>query len=80
MKTWLESHDINNEVLFQNCKIEKRTRETSGMHKAITMNFLLKEGFDIICHFEDDPIQIRMINEFAQEVQVVGMHHSLTEK
>lgn len=77
---WLQKNEIYNTVMFQPCSIIDRTRYTSGRHKGICISKLLEGGFDILYHYEDDPIQINEIKKIVPEIKIVGMLHSYTEK
>lgn len=76
----LQGRGILNEVIYNPLPFNKKSRITSGAHKAITLNMLKAEGRDIKVHFEDDPIQIDQIKKIASWVNVVYLQHDLTNK
>ena len=76
----LESHGIYNRVYFNPLKFDEKTRESSGAHKAKTLNSLKEQGYDIQVHFEDDPVQIAVIKKLAPWVAIVHLDHDLTYK
>ena len=76
----LESEGIYNQVFFNSMRFDQKSRESSGVHKANTLNRLKDEGYDIQIHFEDDPIQIIEIKKLAPWVNVVHLDHDLTYK
>lgn len=78
--TFLTSNGIFNTLYMQDCPFDEKTRESSGIHKGETLNFLKANGYNIGIHFEDDPIQMEQINRIAPWVQVVLLQHDLTEK
>lgn len=59
----LESRGITNPVFFNPIPFDKKTRKSSGQHKAKVINMLLGFGYEIGCHFEDDPIQAEEIRD-----------------
>lgn len=76
----LEERGIKNEVIYNPLPFSRKTRITSGAHKALTMNLLKAEGKEVKVHFEDDPVQIEQIKMIAPWVNVVYLQHDLTEK
>ena len=76
----LEERGIKNEVIYNPLPFHKKSRITSGAHKAITLNLLKAEGKQIGVHFEDDPIQIEQIKKIAPWVNVIYLQHDLTNK
>lgn len=72
---------ITNQVYFNPLPFDKKTRESSGFHKATTINKLLLEGIQVIAHFEDDEIQAKVIEESCGgRVHVIRIVHDLTNK
>lgn len=71
--------DVTNRIWMAPWKMEFKTRERSGLHKAVTINSLMSSGNNIEIHFEDDPIQANIIESFC-DVKVVRIIHNLTEK
>lgn len=78
--TMLESEGIYNQVFFNPLKFDQKSRQSSGVHKANTLNRLKDDGYDIQIHFEDDPIQIEEIKKLAPWVNIVHLDHDLTYK
>jgi hypothetical protein len=76
----LSARGIYNRVFFNRTKFDQKTREGSGLHKAQTINRLQKLGYTIMCHFEDDEIQARVIRENCPNITVVMLVHDLTNK
>lgn len=76
----LEHRGIKNLVFYNPLPFDQKSRITSGVHKAITLNKLRDEGKDIKVHFEDDPIQIDQIKKIAPWVNIVYLQHDLTNK
>lgn len=76
----LSARGIYNRVFFNRTKFDEKTREGSGLHKAHTIQRLQKLGYIIMCHFEDDEIQARVIRENCPNVTVVMLVHDLTNK
>jgi len=71
---------ILNPVFFNPLKFDQKSRASSGIHKANTLNKLKDDGYDVQIHFEDDPVQIEEIKKFCPWVNVVHLDHDLTEK
>lgn len=76
---FLYSNGITNQVYYNPVKFEDKTRESSGEHKAVIIRRLIKEGFDIQCHFEDDEVQAQVI-EHKTGLPVVLLKHNLVNK
>lgn len=76
----LSARGIYNRVFFNRTKFDQKTREGSGLHKAQTINRLQQLGYTIMCHFEDDEIQARVIRENCPNITVVMLVHDLTNK
>jgi len=78
----LLSRGILNKVFFNPLKFDSKTRESSGIHKAKTIEEFNKSQneFVISVHFDDDPIQISVIKERLTELEVVEIRHSLVDK
>ena len=75
-------HDaaIFNPVFFNPLKFDQKSRAGSGIHKANTLNKLKADGYDVQIHFEDDPVQIAEIKNLCPWINIVHLHHDLTEK
>lgn len=76
----LEERGIKNPVFFNPLKYEEKTRETSGWHKARTIENLKFIGYRIGIHFEDDLIQAEIIKNFHPWLNVVILSHDLITK
>lgn len=77
---FLNSRGITENVVYFNpLRFEEKTRESSGQHKADTINTLLAMGYEVGIHFEDDPIQAEIIQS-QTPVTVVLLVHDLVEK
>lgn len=76
----LKARGINNVVYFNPLPYSQKTRESSGIHKAKTLNMLQSIGYNINFHAEDDPIQIEQIKLLAPWVNIIYMDHNLTYK
>lgn len=81
-KAMLGQRGIFNQVFMNPLPFESKTRESSGWHKANTIN-----GYNariqltkIDIHFEDDPIQADIIRANCPGVEVVMLFHDLVEK
>lgn len=69
----LRARKINNLVIFNNIPFENKTRIASGQHKANVIQFLIENGYEIGCHFEDDPVQAAIIRrETTVPVIMIG--------
>lgn len=81
----LTSKGINNIVYYNPLKFSRKTRESSGYHKAKIISGFNSGAYgnimrdEIVLHFEDDPIQAEIIRTIAN-VQVVLLEHNLIEK
>jgi hypothetical protein len=71
---------IKNKVYYNPIKFDDKTRETSGVHKAMIIKLLTSEGRDVCVHFEDDPIQSAVIKALVPSVHVVLLQHDLVNK
>ena len=76
----LKKKGIKNEVYMNPLPYKDKTRKTSGMHKANTINMLEEKGKWIGIHFEDDPIQAKIIKENTPDTHVVLLKHDLVIK
>ena len=73
---YLKEKGITNKVYFNPLKFDEKTRESSGLHKANTLNRLIEQGADIKYHFEDDPIQIESIkSNLKYPVKIIHINH-----
>jgi hypothetical protein len=76
----LAKRSINNRVCYSGLRFEEKTRQASGEHKARTIKQLQAEGYTVVCHFEDDEVQAKVIRNDCPEVHVILLVHDLTEK
>lgn len=76
----LKTKGITNKVYFNPLPFEKKTRESSGSHKAKTLKRLIEGGMKISAHFEDDPIQIEQIQKLLPDLPIIYLQHNLFEK
>jgi hypothetical protein len=76
----LEKKGIFNRVYFNKLPFKKKTRQSSGFHKADTLNSLKEKGIIIDTFFEDDEIQYDVIKENCPWIKLVHVSHNLTEK
>ena len=78
-RDFLFFNGIQNEVYFNNVPFDQKTRTSSGHHKATVLNKLLRQGKDIVVHYEDDPLQAEIIRD-KTPVEVILVQHSLINK
>lgn len=78
-KGFLESRFIYNQVFYQPIPFVEKTRVKSGFFKANKINELIAEGYQIVVHLDDDPIQADII-ENNTKIPVIRIFHNLTEK
>lgn len=77
----LDDYGIDNIVFFSPEPFESKTREISGHHKADMINKLMQKGhYDFYLHYEDDPVQAKIIRENCPNGHVIMVQHELTEK
>lgn len=76
----LHERKISNAVFFNPLYFYEKTRESSGQHKADTLNSLHRKGLDIKIHFDDDEIQINIIKSQCPWLEVIYLQHNLTTK
>lgn len=73
---YLRSRGIMNEVIFNPLKFDEKSRESSGIHKANTINYLYEQGICVKYHYEDDPIQINaMKSHLKNPVKIIRIDH-----
>lgn len=75
----LKARGIQNQVFFNPKPYHEKTRTTSGEHKAHVLGLLMKSGYSIGAHFEDDPLQIKIIKDSHPNLNVVYVNSNLTE-
>lgn len=71
---------LDNKLFANPIPFEKKNRHSSGKHKAQTIKKLNKVGYNIVIHYDDDPIQADIIKQMCPEIQVVLLVHNLVEK
>jgi len=76
-RAMLRDMGVHNKVYYNQLPFERKTRESSGMHKANVLNSFEHE---ITAHFEDDPVQIKVLKKECPWLNIVYMDHNLTEK
>lgn len=69
----LRSRNISNEVYYNLCKFNDKSREKAGQHKANTLNTL---DF-VFIHYEDDPLQAEIIKRDWRTGHVILMNNPL---
>ena len=77
---YLYSHNIFNTVYFNPIKFDEKSRESSGQHKADTINQLKSDGTNINTFWEDDEIQASIIQKDCPWLNVIMVGHDLIEK
>lgn len=70
---------IYNVVYFNSCTYENKTRITSGIHKGRTLLTLIQSGKNIVCHYDDDDVQIAEIKKLVN-IPCILIQHDLTNK
>jgi hypothetical protein len=75
----LKNVGIDNRVYFNRLLFDEKTRITSGQHKGRTLRTLISEGHNIVCHYDDDEIQIAEISKYVS-IPIIHIKHELTEK
>lgn len=78
----LRNRGIQNIVFFNPLKFDEKSRESSGEHKAWTLNRLKNSSKMLapVIHFEDDEVQAAIIEARCPWIKVVKLVHNLTEK
>jgi len=76
----LKVKGINNRIFFNPRKFDEKTRESSGVHKAETILYLIASGYQHGIHFEDDEIQIEIIKKMVPNVRIVHMVQNIVTK
>lgn len=70
---------IRNTVFYNQVKYENKTRELSGLHKVKIIKDLLRVGYNIVAHYDDDPIQVGIMKANL-DIPIILISHDLTEK
>ena len=68
----LHARGIRNQVFFNTLEYEDKTRESSGLHKARTIDWLNRSGYKVVNHIEDDEIQIEAIKAYFRNNMLPG--------
>ncbi|MCK5020084.1 MAG: hypothetical protein KAS32_23725 [Candidatus Peribacteraceae bacterium] len=74
------NHMAASRLIMNPIPFDYKTREMSGRHKVVALSLLQKEGYDIVFHYEDDPIQAKIIEDAELGVHVILLVHDLVEK
>lgn len=80
---FLHARGIYNAVFFNPSTFDKKSRITSGQHKAEVIYNLFKQNICVISHFEDDEVQIEQIEQKLKgiyDLNIIHISHNLTEK
>jgi hypothetical protein len=72
----LRDRGIFNTVHFNPTPFDKKTRVSSGLHKANIIQ-KLKEEYNHGVHFEDDPVQIEVISCIIPDIRIVHLKSNL---
>ena len=67
---FLRRNEIHNQVFFNPCKYEHKSRESSGNHKGRIIVALQSLGCEIQYFFEDDEVQKKAIEDFLYRNQL----------
>lgn len=76
----LESRGIKNPLYLNPIPFGQKTRESSGMHKAKTLNSLKEAGWIVEYHIDDDPVQIDVIRKECPWLLVIHFDTPFVEK
>lgn len=78
----MSNKGISNPIIYNPKPFDKKTRKSSGKHKARAINKFNETqiGSQIVIHYEDDPVQAKIIKKKCPEVKVVLLQHDLVEK
>ena len=77
---FLHKNNIHNLVFFNPLPFDQKSRVSSGVHKANTINKLRDMGVEIEVFFEDDYIQVEEMKERCPQIKIVHIAHNLTLK
>jgi hypothetical protein len=67
----LHDRGIFNVIHFNPLPFDQKTRESSGHHKANTILKLKQQGYEHGVHFEDDPVQVKILLERIPDITIV---------
>ncbi len=76
----LRKKGISNLLFMNPIPFNKKTRKSSGLHKAKTLFYLENMGYRFGIFFEDDPIQLEQIKKIMPHINVVLLEHDIVEK
>lgn len=79
---FLKYRKITNPVHFQQIEYDKKTRDSSGYHKANTINLFNSSEINhskIVIHYEDDPVQADIIRKECPDIAVILLDNPLIE-
>lgn len=76
----LRDRGIYNQIFFNPISFDKKTRSSSGKHKAKVIKMLIESGYQHGVHFDDDEIQIEEIKKELPYIQIVHVVSNLVEK
>lgn len=79
-KRMLAARGIRNEVFYNCIPFIEKNRTNSGRHKGTILNMLIRNGYKIGAHFEDDEVQAVEIKLICTSVPVILLVHELTNK
>jgi hypothetical protein len=66
----LDARGIMNKVIFNPLPFDKKTRESSGVHKGETLKKLINQGYNIGCHFDSDINDLNIIKELNPNLEL----------
>lgn len=75
----LQDRGIFNVVHFNPLPFDQKTRESSGIHKARTIQKLIRQGYEHGVHFEDDPVQIEAMKKILPDIVIVHVASNLVD-
>jgi len=76
----LSRKGIQNAVYMNPLRFSEKSRKSSGTFKGFMIQTLNSLGYEVMIHYEDDPIQAYEISFIVPEVKIVLLKHNLVEK
>lgn len=76
----LSRKGIQNAVYMNPLRFSEKSRKSSGTFKGFMIQALNSLGYEVMIHYEDDPIQAYEISFIVPEVKIVLLNHNLVEK
>jgi hypothetical protein len=67
----LKNIGIHNKVIYNELPKSNMSRSASGYHKVEAIKSLQDQGYKVHIHFEDDPIQLAIIQNLCDNVHVI---------